>query len=130
MTESGHILVADDEDTVLRTTAALLAEEGFVCDMARDANEVRECLKTGNYDLLITDWKMPGNIDLELVRTLRNSKQEIPIIIITGYPQLSQAIQAQGLSIFAEVLKPFEFEDLLEVVQQGVEAGRTHRIST
>ena len=127
MGESGHILVADDEETVLRTTAALLGEEGYECDIARDACEVRDLLDKGDYDLLIADWKMPGNVNLEIVHAVEAAGRRVPVIVITGYPQLGQAVRAQGLTVFEEILKPYEFEDLLDAVRRGVEAGRAAR---
>ncbi len=70
MAESGKILIADDDDTFLQSTADLLRREEYMCDCASDARAVIEILKLARYDLLITDINMPGNTGLEFIKNL------------------------------------------------------------
>jgi two-component system, NtrC family, response regulator GlrR len=125
MPDIGRILIADDEDTVRETTAALLEAEGFECDGVPDAQSAMQKMNGQSYDLLITDWKMAGNSNLELVRSLQDSRLGIPIILITGYPQLAEVVRRQHLTVFAQVVKPFEFDDLLRIVREAVHLQRS-----
>ncbi|HEY3296212.1 MAG TPA: response regulator [bacterium] len=127
MDDAGRILIVDDEETVLRTTAVLLSEEGYVCDRAHDASEALNLLARYDYDLLVTDWMMPGNTELEFVRAVQLTGRGIPVVVVTGYPQLREAIKAKDTILFAEVLKPFDFDDFLKVVHSGVEYGKSHK---
>jgi two-component system, NtrC family, response regulator AtoC len=124
MNDTGRIIIADDEDLVLQTTAALLEAEGFECDCVPDAQGVHDLLGRGAYDLLITDWKMAGNANLELVQAIHDSGGGIPVIVVTGYPHLLEVVKQHNLTVFAHVVKPFEFDAFLEIVRDGVAHSR------
>ena len=63
MTQPGRILVADDEETFAESTADLLRREGYQCDTAREASIAATLLAGSQYDLLIADIRMPGNVE-------------------------------------------------------------------
>jgi DNA-binding NtrC family response regulator len=124
MQKMGRILIADDDDSVLRTTEILLEEEGYECDTTRDAQSTLELLNQNHYDLLISDWRMTGNADLEMLGTMRDLEIQIPVIIITGYPHVADVIRKKGLSVFAHLAKPYDFAELLRKVNAAVAYGR------
>lgn len=117
MSDIGRILIADDEDTFLRATADLLRRIGYECNCASDAKTVAEMLRSAKYDLLITDINMPGNKDLELIKDLQNYAKEIPVILMTGEPSLLPTIQSVKPPVVACLIKPFDFDELLEHVK-------------
>jgi len=120
MTELGKILIADDEETFLLSTADLLRRDGYRCDVVLDAESAGKALGEDDYDLLIADIKMPGNADLELIRQLPTLAEGLPVILVTGYPSMKTAIESIQLPVVAYVPKPLEYEDLLERVREGV----------
>ncbi|MGR3301911.1 MAG: response regulator [Candidatus Scalindua sp.] len=120
MSDIRRILVADDEDTILKVTAALLREMGYECNCASDAKTVTEMLRSAKYDLLITDINMPGNRDLELIKDLQNYAKEIPVILMTGEPFLIPEIQSVQPPVVACLIKPFDFNELLEHVKISI----------
>ncbi len=120
MSDIGRILVADDEDTFLKATADLLRGRGYECNCANDAKVVAEMLRATKYDLLITDINMPGNKDLELIKDLQNYAKEIPVILMTGEPSLIPTIQSAQPPIVACLIKPFDFNELLEHVKVSI----------
>jgi CheY-like chemotaxis protein len=120
MTELGKILIADDEETFLHSTADLLRRDGYQCHIVPDAGSAAKALREGEYDLLIADIKMPGNADLELIRELPTLAEGLPVILVTGYPSLKTAIDSVQLPVVAYVPKPMEYEDLLGRVREGV----------
>ena len=109
MTANGRLLLADDDETFRTSTAELLRREGFVVDVVPDGAQALERIRDSSYDLLISDLEMPGNQDLALVRELGRVAGGLPVIIITGYPTTSSAIQAIELPVCAYLIKPVDF---------------------
>jgi CheY-like chemotaxis protein len=120
----GHILIADDEDSVLLSTSELLQREGFTCQCARDAAEAARLLETETFDLLLSDIRMPGNQDLDLIRQVPKLNAGLPVILMTGYPSMPTAMQAIQLPVFAYMVKPIDFDELLQNVHRGVSFRR------
>lgn len=126
MEASGRILLADDEETFLQSTADLLRREGYECTCVEDGHAAVAMLRKGEHDLLIADIKMPGNPELELVRGLQDIAKSIPVILVTGYPSLRSAMDSIQLPVVAYMVKPVEFEDLLVEVRRGIDRVRVH----
>lgn len=124
----GRILIADDEEIFLHSTADLLRREGFECDCVPDADAAVERLRGSSYDLLIADIKMPGNPELELVHQLPKLAPGLPAILVTGYPSLRSAIQSVQLPVVAYLIKPVDLEELLTHVRSHTERFRTYRV--
>jgi len=116
----GRILIADDEESVLRSTAELLRRQGFACDCAQSAAEAISLLEAHRFDLLVSDIRMPGNQDLDLIRRIPALNPGMPVILMTGYPSMPTAMQAIQLPVFAYLIKPIDFDELLEQVRRGV----------
>ena len=116
----GRILVADDEETFLQSTADLLRREGYVCDTVTDASAAAEMLRQHEYDLLIADIKMPGNPNLELIRQLPDVAGGLPAILVTGYPSVESAVHSLQLPVAAYLVKPVDFPELLGHVRVAV----------
>jgi YesN/AraC family two-component response regulator len=129
MNSKGNILIADDEEVFLQSTADLFRKRGYDCTCAGDAVSAEKLLRENNYDLLISDIRMPGNINLELIRDIPSIVKGLPIIIVTGFPTLDTAIKSIGLPVVAYLLKPFEFKDLFESAIVALEHSSTHRIA-
>jgi CheY-like chemotaxis protein len=90
--ESPRVLLADDEDTFRRSTARLLEQEGYRCDCAQDSQEASRVL-TKEHDVLISDIRMPGNIQFEFLREVRSRFPLLPIVLVTGYPSVQTAVE-------------------------------------
>lgn len=127
MNKLGHILLADDEAVFLESTAELLRREGYECDCVSNAAEAAKKLKDKDYDLLIADIKMPGNAELELIADLPEIAEGLPVVLVTGYPSLSSAIKSISLTVSGYLVKPIDFDELLEQVRIGVEHSRVYR---
>ncbi len=121
MESRGQLLLADDEEIYLLSTADLLRQEGFSVDCAKDAHEAVRLLREFRYDMLISDICMPGNPDMSLIQGIPEPNAGIPVILMTGYPSAPTAIQAINLSVLAYLVKPIDFEALLLRVQEGVQ---------
>ncbi len=120
MVEPRRILIADDEETFLYSTADILRREGYDCSCASDARAATEMLRMESYDLLIADIKMQGNADLEFIKALPQIADGMPVILVTGYPSLNSAIESIQLPVVAYLVKPFELNELLVRVKDVI----------
>ena len=127
MAELGRIVIADDEETFLYSTADLLRKQGYQCDCAPDAAAAAELLRADEYDLLIADIKMPGNVELEFIQELPHMAEGLPVILVTGYPSLGSAIQSIQLPVAAYMVKPIEFDELLTQARIAIEKFMVYR---
>ena len=127
MSELGQILIADDEEIFLESTADLLRREGYGCECATDSKTVVEKLRTHRYDLLIADINMPGNPELELIKNLPEVSEKLPVILVTGSPSVSTAVESVQLHVVAYMIKPLDFDKLLSQVKISIEEARTYR---
>lgn len=116
MSTSMRVLLADNDETFLLSTADLLRREGYECECAADADNARALIQAAHFDLLIADINMPGNPQLELVESLAASDPSMPVILVTGYPSMQSAVRSIHLPVIAYLLKPIPFAELLHWV--------------
>ncbi len=117
----GTVLLADDEETFAKATQTLLQAEGFECHTVGDAQELALALNGNNYDLLITDLKMPGNRVMEMVQEIKSRSKFLPVIVVTGYPSIASAVDSVRLNVLEYIVKPVEYPHLLECVHKGIQ---------
>jgi DNA-binding NarL/FixJ family response regulator len=128
MTVPARLLLADDEETFRNSVAVLLRREGYVCDVASNVDEAIDRLNANAYDLLITDLRMPGNMDLELLKAASASDGSLPIIVVTAYPSVPTAIEAVRCAVVDYLVKPFDFDQLVRAVRQALKAWSAARM--
>ncbi len=121
MVNPGRILLADDEDTFLQSTADLLRDVGYECDCVNDSMAARECLSKEDYDLLISDINMPGNVQLEFLKELYQQDQFLPLIVITGYPSVNTAVDSFRLAAVDYLQKPIDIQELVGLVKKATQ---------
>jgi len=124
---AGRILIADDDDTFLQTTADLLRHDGFSCDCAADAAAAAVLLSDQEYDLVISDIRMPGNENLEFIREQPQIAGGLPVILITGHPTVTSAVNSIHLAVTDYVLKPIVYDDLLTKATAAIASYRAMR---
>src|SRR5262245_52151023 len=128
MIPPARLLLADDEETFRNSVAVLLRREGYLCDIASTADEAIERLSETPYDLLITDLRMPGNTDLELLKAAATGSGVLPVIVVTAYPSVPTAIEAVRCAVVDYLVKPFDFDQLLQAVRQALKARNAARM--
>lgn len=114
-----HILIVDDDLLIVRTLKRLLSKEKYKVTTALGAKEVLNLIKENDFDLIISDIKMPEIDGVEMVKRIRkylaeNGKEPIPEIFITGYAREDIFQDALALKVAAYVEKPFDMKSLLE----------------
>jgi excisionase family DNA binding protein len=115
-----RILVVDDEQAVRDLLAKTLTMADYDVDAAPDGATAIERLRAVEYDLLITDLKMPGMDGLSVIREARRTAPELPVIIITGYSTEASAIEAINLGVAGYLTKPFRLPRILAAAARAL----------
>ena len=118
--ERPRILVVDDEEPVRELVAKTLASADYDVDTASNGAEALTRLKASEYDLLITDLKMPGMDGLSVIREARRQSTDMPIVIITGYSTEASAIEAINLGVQGYLTKPFRVPRVLFIAARAL----------
>ena len=114
------VLVADDDAAFCDTTCDLLREAGYEVDSVPDAQAAHSRMAEKNYDLLITDIRMPGSRELDYLKPSEAQAIRIPVIVITGYPSVETASKALRLPVVSYLVKPLDIEPFLAEVRRVV----------
>ena len=118
MNEQIRILVVDDEPKICHLIEELLKLEGYQVDVSFSGIEALQMLKMYNYQMLLTDLKMPGIDGLELISKAKKSCPEIRTIMVTGYATVDTAVQSLRHGIDDYITKPFNIFELKKAVKQ------------
>ncbi len=110
---SANILVVDDEQTIRDSLQMILNEEGYKTDTASDGEEALEKITENNYDIIISDIKMPKWDGMQLLDKATNISPESLFIIMTAYASIDTAIDALRKGAIDYFIKPIEFDDLI-----------------
>ena len=115
------ILVVDDFSTMRRIIKGLLQDLGFAnITEADDGLTALSLLKAGNFDLLITDWNMPGMQGVELLRRVRADERmkKLPVLMLTAEAKRAQIVAAAQAGVSGYVIKPFTAATLKEKIDK------------
>jgi two-component system, chemotaxis family, chemotaxis protein CheY len=110
-------LVVDDFSTMRRIVKNLLQELGYNdITEADDGNTALPLLKSGSFDILITDWNMPGMAGLDLLKAVRADEKlaKMPVLMLTAEAKREQIIEAAQAGVSGYVIKPFTAVTLKE----------------
>src|SRR5690349_14660107 len=119
MSEHARILVADDELNLRRVLVALLRRDGHEVVQATDGAEAMELLGQ-DVDVVITDLRMPKVDGMEVLRTATRTYPHVPVIMITAYGSVGQAVEAIKAGAFDYIEKPFEQDQIRTIVDKAV----------
>ncbi|MCH7774374.1 MAG: sigma-54-dependent Fis family transcriptional regulator [Bacteroidetes bacterium] len=108
-----NILIADDEEQIREPLSFVLNKEGYNCKTVNDGSNAIKALQEDNYDILITDIKMPGMNGVEVLEKSREISPETIVILITAYGSVETAIQALRKGAADYLLKPLDFDEVL-----------------
>src|SRR5207247_8658137 len=112
-----RMLLIEDDFGITITLQRLLAGEGHEVVVEKRGDSGLERANAGNFDVVLSDLKLPGLSGLDLVRELQAAKPRLPIILMTAHGTTETAIDATKRGAFDYLLKPFDVPKLLEVVR-------------
>ena len=119
-----HLLVVDDEPSILTTLQKALSLEGYSVDVAGGVRVADEKLKKRSYDLCLFDVMLPDGDGLSLLQQLRTAKNETPVIMMSGHATIDTAVKATRLGALNFLEKPINTDALLIAVETALRLQR------
>ncbi len=120
MAQRGSILVIDDE-LGPRESLRMILKPIHEVHTAANGDEALQFIDKEKIDLVTLDLKMPGTPGLDVLREIKKHRQDIEVIIITGYGTLSNAMEAIRCGAVEFISKPFDVADIVAVVNKSIE---------
>ena len=121
------ILLVDDEASIRRFLKDVFQAEGFSVLEATSGDEALRKLKSNYADVVVMDVRMPGRDGLETLKEMRTLSLDTKTIIMTGYATVKMAVEAMKLGAFDYIVKPFENDELVEMVKAAIADGKKSR---
>lgn len=112
------ILVVEDEPKMRRLLELQLAEEGFLARTAPDAESGLRLLGTEPFDMVVTDFKLPGMNGLDFLQAVKRINSNLPVVVMTAYGTVESAVEAMKAGASDYVLKPFSLAELVLVIRK------------
>jgi EAL domain-containing protein (putative c-di-GMP-specific phosphodiesterase class I)/CheY-like chemotaxis protein len=120
------ILVADDDEVLLRAYARVLRSNGYRVETVADGQSALEAFQKRRFDLVLSDIDMPGLSGVELLEAVRRHDLDVPVVLVTGTPEVNSTIRAIEHGALRYLVKPVETAALIKVAGDGV---RLHQIA-
>jgi excisionase family DNA binding protein len=118
--ERPRILVVDDEPAVRELLVKMLTDADYDVDAAPDGPTAVDLLGRSEYDLLITDLRMPGMDGLSVIREARRKSSDMAVVVVTGFSTEASAIEAINLGVSGYLTKPFRLPRVLQVAAKAL----------
>jgi len=121
---SERILIVDDEEGMRRLLGRILTKEGYDTTTAANGAEALRLVASERFDLVVTDIKMPEMDGLQLLQEIREFEPSLPVIVITAYGTIENAVQALRAGAYDYIAKPFETDEIKLTVAKVLERER------
>lgn len=112
-----RILIIEDEKDLAKFLAALLKKNGFVADVSHDGNHGSFLARTHEYDLIITDYVLPGLDGGSIIKEIRADGQSTPILMLSARQSIADKVDILNIGADDYIAKPFSRDELLARVQ-------------
>lgn len=122
----GTVLIADDDELVRGGIEALLQREGYATTGVASGDAMLAALQAAEYDALISDIHMPGNVRLEAIEVIRRVAPALPVILLTGRPTIETAVRSVRLPVTAYLTKPPAMGELMQLLDAAIADYRTY----
>ncbi len=123
----GRLLIVDDEVELMRALCDALTEQGFAAHGLDNPSQVLALLKDGEFDILLSDLMMPQLDGIQLLKQAFAIDPQVVGIIMTGQGTIPTAVEAMKAGAFDYILKPFKLQQILPVLERGMEVRRLRR---
>ena len=118
--DSPRILIVDDDPGQRSLLNTFLRTQGFETVMADSGQQALETLRTGKFDMMISDVRMPGLSGLETLRLARKEHATLPVLLVTAFTDVRDAVAAMRDGAVNYLAKPIDLDELLASVRQAV----------
>ena len=121
------ILVVNDEANMRHLVKMMLTQLGYLVHQASDGQEALDFLMGQFVDLIITDLKMPNVDGIELLRQLREQKNDVAVIVVTAYGTIETAVETMKYAACDYIVCPFELKAVEAAVQRALKLSKVQR---
>lgn len=115
-TSKGTVLIADDESAVRESLAEVLRDEGYTVTAVGDGTAAISAIEAGEFDLIVSDIRMPGTDGLAVLRRAREVSPQTLVLLMTAHATVETAVEAIRRGAQDYLLKPIIFDDLLHKI--------------
>jgi len=115
------ILVLDDERSLCELLKVVFKKEGYEVLTTPSPKKAIEITKKDDIDVLVSDIKLPEMSGMEVLKRLRKARPELPVVMITAYGTIKEAVEALKMGAYDYIIKPFDIEELKVVVAKAIE---------
>ena len=115
------ILVVDDQQQVANTVVEIMSRAGYSATAAYGGMEAVKRFQEGDYQLVITDLKMPEVNGMDLLKTIKGIDAKVPVIVVTGYGTVKKAVEAIKIGAYDFIEKPVDRDKLELIVERALE---------
>ena len=118
------ILIVEDNESMAKMLQQTLTGEGYKISLARDKQEGIEKIQRENIDLVLSDLRLPSGTGIDILQAAREQSPFIPVIIMTAYGKIEDAVRAVKEGAYDFITKPFDPELLLLLIGRALEKQR------
>ena len=124
--ESIRLLLVDDDEAVIRAYSGALGRHGITVETAHNGRQAAERVKAGGVEVVVSDISMPEMTGIEFLKAVRAHDLDVPVILMTGEPEIQSAVMAVEYGAFRYLAKPVLANELMEHVNR---AARLHKMA-
>lgn len=124
------ILLIDDEEKFAAMLKELLGKYGYASEYCLNPEEALQRMKEGDFDLVISDYKMPEMDGSEFLVEARKISPELPVIMVSGLMNMPELIKVANIGVTLVLEKPFDTEDFIEHVARFVRPEEAERVES
>ncbi len=115
-----HILIVDDDEHMAKTLSRVLSAQGYECYVALSGDQGLGLMHEKRFDLILTDLVMPGFDGVTFVRSVKSIDPNIPVIMITGYGSIDNAVESMKAGVYHYLTKPVRLAELQVYVEKAL----------
>jgi two-component system response regulator GlrR len=120
LNEKPQLLLVDDDASLLRLLTIRLEGEGFTVTAVEDGQSALRKLQNNNFDVVLSDLRMPGLDGLALFEQIMGIRKDIPVILMTAHGTISDAVAATQRGVFGFLPKPVDHDELRTLLQKAL----------
>jgi DNA-binding NtrC family response regulator len=118
---AAQLLLVEDDNAMREMLESLFRQEGYVVSEAASASAALDLARETDFDVVLSDIKMPGKSGLELVGELRELRPDTPVVLMTAFGSIDTAVDAMRAGAFGYTTKPFQPEEVIRTVKRALD---------
>ncbi len=115
-----HVLLLEDEFSVAKGLEMVMSEQGYDVDLAPTGQAALDAFWAGRFDLLVADLRLPDMDGMEVIERVKKKQPDTSVVVITGYPSVSSAVEAVKMGVSDYLRKPFTEDEFMSAVDEAL----------